>query len=115
MSFQISDNATVGGDFTVDGTTVTLNTTNMDVEDTHIYLSTGYTTAAGRACGLVFNYLPTATTDTIAGTGFSSSADNGGANSTVVTSNGSTFSAGDIIQISGAVSETNNGLFEVDR
>jgi hypothetical protein len=103
----------VGGNLTIQGTTTAVNTENLNILDTHIYLSKGYTTAVGRTCGFIMNYLPTATTDSVAVGGFTA-----GVTSTtdhqVATTSAGNFAANDIVQISDANNETNNGLFEVE-
>jgi hypothetical protein len=109
----IGRNAVIEGNLTVQGTTTTVESETVKLADNHLYLNDGYTTAAAQAGGLIINYLPTATVDTVAATGFVA-----GTASTVdpqvsTTAAGPVFVDGDIIQISGANNETNNGLFEV--
>lgn len=94
------------GDLLVSGTTTSVNTEVVNVADNHLYLNAGYTTNSAETGGLVVNYLPTATGDTSTTGGFATT-------STVNTTGAATFSAGDIIQISGAANEANNGIFEV--
>ena len=66
-----------------------------------------YVAVAGKSGGLIVNYLPTATTDTVASNGFDST-------TTVDTTGVATFAAGDFIQLSGTVGDQSNlGLFEV--
>lgn len=94
------------GDLLVSGTTTSVNTEVVNVADNHLYLNAGYTTTSAQTGGLVVNYLPTATSDTSNTGGFATT-------STVNTTGAATFSPGDIIQISGAANEANNGIFEV--
>lgn len=109
---SITNNATVGGklvvtgDLEVNGTTTSVNSSVVTISDNNLLLSSNYTTATARSGGLTVNYLPTATTDTLDTGGFTST-------STVATVAASTFSAGDIILITGANNDKNNGLFEV--
>lgn len=108
VDFELVSGAslTVAGDFTVKGTTTTVETENVLIADNYLYLNHGYTTPSTETGGLVVNYAPTATTDTVAIGGFPTT-------STVITTGSGTFSAGDIIQISGAADFWNDGVFEV--
>src|SRR3990167_3226821 len=102
----------VQGNYTVQGVSQGIQTTNMLVADNHIYLNDGYTTAVAQTAGLVANYLPTATADTVATGGLTAGVVST-SNPTVVTVGSATFAASDIIQISNANKPGNNGLFEV--
>jgi hypothetical protein len=102
----MSSNAIIVGNLNVQGTTTSIDSVNVNIKDRHLYLNKDYTVGSGKTGGLVVNYLPTATTDTVGSGGFSST-------SLVVISNSGTFTAGDIIQISGADNVANNGLFVV--
>ena len=59
------------------------------------------------------NVLPTATTDTVAAPGFAAGVP-AVSNPTVETAGAGTFSAGDIVQVSGANDQDNDGIFEVE-
>lgn len=107
----ISD-LTVSGNLVVQGTTTQNATTNSSYADNHLYLNDGYATAAAQTGGLVVNYLPTATNDTVAAGGFTAGVVST-SNPTVATTGAATFAASDLIQISAATVPTNNGLFEV--
>ena len=102
----VNNNLEVGGNLQVNGTTTSIDSVNINVKDRHIYLNNDYTTTSGKTGGLVLNYLPTSTTDTVAGIGFDTTI-------TVGTTGTDTFSAGNIIQISDASDSANNGIFEV--
>jgi len=102
----------ITGDLVVDGTTTTLHTEEVNVSDNFFYMNADYTTTAGLEGGLVVNYLPTATNDTVAAGGFTAGVA-GVSNPTVVTTGGSTFAVGDIIQVSGANDQSNDGVYEV--
>jgi len=105
-------NMLVDGDLTVNGTTTTVHSQQVNIRDNHLYLNADYTTTVAETGGLVINVLPTATADTVAAGGFT--AGNGGvSNPTVVTTGSGTFSAGDIIQVAGANDQSNDGIFEV--
>lgn len=109
---NVAGNATIDGDLFVHGTTTSVNTENLNVKDRHVYLNDGYTTVAGKTGGLVVNYLPTATTDTVAGAGFTAA-------TTVATTGAAVFAAGDMVQVSSSTPETytgekvNFGIYEV--
>ncbi len=83
--------------------------TSMIAED-YIKVNKDYTTVSAKTGGLVVNFLPTSTTDTItlgqflAGVASTS-------NPTVATVSATAFSATDLIQISGT--QQNDGLYEV--
>ncbi len=94
------------GDLFVRGVTTQVDSENLNIADNNIYLNAGYTTAAAQTGGLVVNYLPIATTDTVATGGFATT-------TTVITTGSATFAVGQFIQISGANTIDNNGIFEV--
>ena len=104
---------TVTGDLVVQGTTTTVESEIVNIADNFLYLNDGYTTTSAHEGGIVVNYLPTATTDTVGGTAGFTAGSPGTANPTVSTTGGATFAAGDFIQISGAADQTNDGLYEV--
>jgi hypothetical protein len=112
IDMTVNGSVVITNNLTVQGTTTSIDTDNVNVKDTHMYINDGYTTVAGRAGGLVVNYLPTATADTVAGAGFTAGVA-ATSNPTVATTGAATFSAGDFVQISGANDVTNDGLFEV--
>jgi len=100
---------TLTGDLVVQGTTTTVDSETVLVADNHLYLNNGYTTASAQTGGLVVNYLPTATADTVNGVytaGVDTTSD-----PTVVTTGTATFAQNDLIQISG--SDNNDGIYEV--
>lgn len=97
-SLESSSNVNLGGQLNVTG--------NVLLSDAFVDLSSGYTAAAGRATGLVLNYLPTSTATTSATGGFATT-------STVITAGSGTFSPGDLVQVSGAQNPANNGIYEV--
>jgi len=109
---RIRNNARVLGNLIVEGTTTTVNSTQVLLDDNHLYLNNAYTTASGETGGLVVNYLPIATSTTVAAGGFTAGVA-ATSNPTVITTGSGTFSAGQFIQVSGASNSNNNGLFEV--
>lgn len=103
----------VSGNLTVQGTITSVDSEHLLVEDSHAMFSSNYTTAVARESGLVVNYLPTATTDTVAAGGFTAGVA-GVSNPTIATTAATTFSAGDLVLVTGASEPGNNGLFECD-
>jgi hypothetical protein len=103
----IDGNATITGDLLVSGTTTSIDSSNVNIKDSHVLLNKDYVTVAGKSGGLIVNYLPTVTNDTVASNGFDST-------TTVDTTGVDTFASGDFIQLSGTVGDQSNlGLFEV--
>lgn len=113
QSLTVTGNTIIGGNLTVNGTTTSIDTENVLIEDPNLYLNQGYTTAVARNGGLVINYLPTATATTTIGAGVFVAGVDTVSNPSVTTAGLATFAAGDLIQISGADDAQNNGLFEV--
>jgi len=106
-------NMLVDGNLVVNGTTTTLHSEQVNIRDNHLYLNADYTTAGAQTGGLVVNVLPTATADTVAATGFTAGVA-AVSNPTVITAGSATFSAGDIVQVSGANDQENDGIYEVE-
>ena len=111
-AFKVNGDALITGNLIVDGTKISINTESVNVEDNHLYVNAGYTVAAAQTGGLVVNYLPTATIDTVSSGAFVAGVP-ATSNPTVATVGAATFSVSDIIQISGTVNNENDGLFEV--
>ncbi len=112
--FQLVSGAslTVDGNLVVNGDVTAVTSSQVHVEDNFMYLNAGYTTAVARNGGLVVNTLPTATADTVGGAfvvGVAATS-----NPTVVTAGSATFSAGDVVQISGSADQVNDGIYEVE-
>ena len=108
---EIGGSFIIGGDLTVSGTKFTNSAETVLVADNHTYVNAGYTTNSAQTGGLVVNYLPTSTTDDTVGAGVFTAGVDGVSDPTVTTQGGGTFSAGDLVQISG--SAENDGLYEV--
>jgi hypothetical protein len=100
-----SSSVIIEGDLTVDGTTFTINSEQVNIQDSFLYLNNGYTIPVYFDAGLGANILPTATIASVIAPAFTESSIN------VV--NGLLFSAGDLIQVANANTPTNNGLFVV--
>ncbi len=107
----VTGNVNISKDLNVFGTTTTSQSQHLLIGDNCIYLNDGYITPASLAGCIVVNYLPTANIASVAAGGFTAGA---GSGPTVATDNAFAWSAGDIIQISGASDTANDGLFEVD-
>jgi hypothetical protein len=103
----------ITNDLNVFGTTTTSQSQNLLIGDNCAYLNDGYVIPAGLAGCVVVNYLPTSNNASVVAGGFTAGIA-ATSNPTVVTDNGFAWTAGDIIQISGANDQTNDGLFEVD-
>lgn len=101
----------VVGNLSVTGTKFTNSAETVLVADNHTYVNAGYTTNSAQTGGLVVNYLPTSTTDDTVGAGVFTAGSDGVSDPTVTTQGAATFSAGDLVQISG--SAENDGLYEV--
>ena len=108
----VSGGLTITSHLLVQGGMTALQSETVRIADNHPYLNDGYTTAVAQTGGLVVNYLPTATTDTVAAGGFTAGVDTV-SNPTVATTGAATFAAGDLVQLNGASSVVNGGLFEV--
>jgi hypothetical protein len=122
-SIEASDNLQIGAtvefqsDVSIAGSltatnVVSITSEELRVADNHIFLNDGYTTAVAQTAGLVANYLPIATTDTVAATGFTAGVP-ATSNPTVNTTGSATFAVGQFILITSANEEANNGLYEV--
>lgn len=107
----IKGDARVNGDLVVDGTTTTVHSEEVNIADNVLYVNAGNTvSASGEAGGIVVDYKATATNTNTVGTGVFTAGVPATSNPTVTTA-GSVFSAGDIIDIKG--SNNNDGLYEV--
>jgi hypothetical protein len=111
-SLEVQSDVVVTGNLTVQGTLTSESTNNVRYADNHLYLNDGYTTAVAQTGGLVVNYLPIATSDSVDTGGFTAGVP-ATSNPTVKTVGSATFAVGQFIQVSGATDETNNGQFEV--
>jgi len=110
-NWEFQSDVVIDANLTVSGTTTTSESEINRYADNHLYLNDGYTTVSAQTGGLVVNYLPIATSDTVNGSFTAGVAAT--SNPTVVTTGSGTFAVGQFIQISGANDPSNNGLFEV--
>jgi len=109
---QINGNASctdlsVTGDFTVTGTTTTLNTEELLIESNFLATSANYTSTTGLQSGICTTVKATATGTTSTNGGFAT------LTTIKVTSTGN-FPDDSFIQISGAANSDNNGVYVVD-
>lgn len=110
-NLHVIGSALISGNLTVQGTTTTISSETMLVDDNHLYINNGYTAVSAQTGGLVVNYLPTATATVVSGAYVAGVAAT--SNPTVGTIGAATFTAGSFIQFSGGTEPVNNGLFEV--
>ena len=102
----VANNAIITGDLTVNGTTTTVNA-QITTADDYIHLNSTYTnTAAAADSGFIFTVEPS-------GTVFTSSLFENSDTVRVTANPSAAFAVGDIVQISGASTGSNNGLYEV--
>jgi hypothetical protein len=110
-----SGNLIVDGDLVVKGDRIVNNIETVLVKDNFTYVNAGYTSTDAKVGGLAVNYLPTGTYALCSGAGVFTAGD--GINDPQVTTDtggsNATFSAGDLIQISGTLNGVNDGLYEV--
>lgn len=98
----------IAGNLTVKGTTVSVDSEIVQINDNHLYLNNNYTSNIAQTGGLVVNYFPQEEVlSNVAGAAFTSK-------STVeVDTNISGYTSGDFIQISGTPNGVNDGVYEV--
>lgn len=110
--FITGANVVIDGNLTVRGTTTTTDSETVLIADNYLYLNNGYETDTAESGGLVVNYDPTTTSDTVAAGGFTAGVA-AVSNPTVATTGAATFVLADIIQINGSANPENDGLYEV--
>lgn len=108
---QVVGDVTISGNLTVTGTRETITPEIVDLGANYLWQNGGYTTNAAQTGGTVLNYLPSTTHTNVAGAGFVAGVAST-SNPTVGVSSTAGFAAGDIIQISGSL--TNDGFYEVN-
>jgi hypothetical protein len=102
---DVEGNTTLRGDLTVIGATnqTSINSTEVLVADNYMVLNSGYALDAALAGGIVVNYDPTTTSST--STSFTAN--------TIVVADTTGFTTNDIVQVSGATSPDNDGIYVV--
>jgi len=111
-TFVVNTDAHITGNLIVDGTKTIIDSETVAYQDNYLSVNYGYETAVAQSGGLVVNFLPTATQDTVSAGAFVAGV-TATSNPTVATVGAATFSAGDIIQITGTENGQNDGLYEV--
>ena len=107
-------NTTIDGDLSVTGTTTTINSQTLNVEDNFICLNKNYDNDTPLRCGQVYNIDPEPGSGqtTVAAGGFTAGVA-AVSNPTVITAAGGVFADTQFIIITGATEDANNGIFEV--
>jgi len=102
------------GDLLVEGGQFQLELEEMRAEANFMWHNFGYTTAVAQPGGIGVNYLPTATTDATTGAGVCTAGVVGVSDPTITTDGAATFSANDLVMISGSANDgENDGIYEV--
>lgn len=113
VTTEVKGDLTVDGDLVVLGEKIIAKTTEVNIDDMVMFLGAGNTiSVSGQSGGLAINYQATATDATTTGAGVFTAGIDAVSNPTVTT-DGSVFSAGDLIMITGTTSTANNGLYSV--
>lgn len=101
-----ASNVSVIGNFTVEGTTTSVNSENVNTKDRFLYLNNEYDATTSLSGGIVINSnaVNPLVTDTITATASVNS---------ITTTGSGTFSANDIIQIKNSDQTTNDGIYVV--
>jgi hypothetical protein len=108
----LDGNVSISQNLSVMGTTTTITSENLLVNDNCIYLNNGNVSTDPLPGCIVVNYLATSNSAAVVVDGFMAGTVSV-LSPSVVTNNAHTWVVGDIIQISGAANDSNNGLFEV--
>lgn len=109
---DVAGDVHVAGNLLVDGTTTTLSSETVNLADNHLTLNAGYTAAVAQTAGLVANFLPTATVDSVTSGAFVAGVA-AVSNPTVETVGAATFAAGALVQFSVTLNGENDGVYEV--
>jgi hypothetical protein len=111
IELSTGTNLIIGGDLTVSGTTTTIDSANVNIEDNHLYLNKDHVSVSAETGGLVVNYLPTSANVTTSGAGVVTVP--GDINITLSGETPDTLTTGMFVQVSGATLPENNGIFKV--
>lgn len=103
---------TLSGNLVVQGTQQILQgTTYLNYADYQI-LNAGYTSSSALAVGIVSIYQGSATSQAVAGSGFTAGS-NGVSNPTIEVGSTTGFAAGNFVQVTGTTGGLNDGIYEV--
>lgn len=113
-SLTVSQNALVQGNLTVNGTMTTINTQDLSIADSCITLNAGYIAepAVPGCITVIVDPAPGTAQTTVAATGFVAA---GGGFGPRVFAVANPFTQGQIIQITGANTDSNNGLYQYNQ
>lgn len=100
---QITGDSKITGNLVVTGTTTSINSANVNIKDSNLFLGSDNTSVGAVSGGLSLNVGAVAAGQLVSGGAFSST--------TTVVVAGLTLAAGDFVQVSG--SAKNDGLYEV--
>lgn len=64
----LTGDVSIAGNMSVTGNITTINSEQVNLQDSTLYLNAGYTTTSGKTGGFAVNYLPTSNTSTITAT-----------------------------------------------
>ena len=111
-NLTVTGDVRVSGNMAVTGNITSINSTQLNISDSSLYLNSGYTVTAGKSGGFAVNYLPTTSNVTIATATFTAGVA-GVSNPVVAGLAGSEAWAvdGTIIQVAGSAS--NDGIYEI--
>ena len=110
---KVNNDLIVEGNLIVKGDSTVLYPESVNIADNHLFINAGYEFNQAQSGGIVVNYEPTALGKYVDVGGFTAGAAGISNAAVAVSSEGTSFAAGDIIQVSGAANDLNNGLFEV--
>ena len=107
----LNSNTTIGGDLTVTGTTTTVHSETVLIKDNFLDLNFSYSTNTAQQGGITINYQPLLASPPASASFTSGVAGTSNPVIAVASGGGSSFAVGDIIQVSDATNDTNDGLY----
>jgi hypothetical protein len=110
---QFDGSMTIGGSLFVQGTKTYIDGETTVYQSNYLALNSDYVTVVAQSGGTYHNYLPTTTTTNTTGAGVFVAGVDGVSNPTVTTAGAATFSAGDLVQLSGSTANANDMVVEV--
>jgi hypothetical protein len=113
-SLTVNQNTLLQGNLTVNGTMTTVNTQDISIADSCITLNAGYIAEPAHAgcITIITDPAPSVAQTTVAATGFTAA---GGGLGPRVFATANPFTQGQIVQITGANNDANNGLFQFNQ